>query len=177
MDLSHELKGHEGMIYAQSKSSIYALPHETHTNGLVPGSRKRPSSAAFTVAIPPRFAPLPYSTSRTGIVYDDRMRFHVDSDPTQDHPEQPRRILKIYTELNEAELIAKPDSSDTKAEFQLLPIEIRAATDEEILLVHSQAHLDFVQELAGTFATSPHMTKLTYPRQIRASIETFGISL
>lgn len=115
----------------------------------IPINRKRSRSAAFAVVIPPRFPPLPYSSSRTGIVYDERMRFHVDSDPTEDHPEQPRRILEIFTELNEAGLVAKPGSRDSQSEFQLLPIPIRAATDEEILMVHSREHLDFVQNLAG----------------------------
>lgn len=180
MDPRHEFEGHDTkilvddtlatvpsqpavhlpthVIYAQSGTSIDALPYNsatTRTNGLSLKTRKRSSSAAFAVMIPPRFAALPYSTSRTGIVYDDRMRFHVDSDPTQDHPEQPRRILEIFTELTEAGLVAKPHSTDLKAEFQLLPIEIRAASDEEILLVHSQAHLDFVQELAGSFVDFP----------------------
>lgn len=119
------------------------------TDLALPINRKRSRSTAFAVVIPPRFPPLPYSSSRTGIVYDERMRFHVDSDPTEDHPEQPRRILEVFTELNEAGLVAKPGSRDSQSEFQLLPIPIRAATDEEILMVHSREHLDFVQNLAG----------------------------
>lgn len=146
---SQILPDHLTQTYALSNALVKTSLQSSQISNGVPTSRKRDRSTAFRVTIPPKFPPLPYSTSRTGLVYDERMRFHVDSDPCEDHPEQPRRILEIFTELNEAGLVARPGSTDPAAAYRLLPIPIRAASEEEILLVHSKSHLEFVQNLAG----------------------------
>ena len=66
---------------------------------------------------PPRFAPLPYSSSKTGLVYDARMRFHTEpmSAMQRDleiHPEDPRRILEIFKEIQDAGLVQGPDEPE-----------------------------------------------------------------
>jgi len=101
---------------------------------------KRQSSNA------PKFAPLPYATSRTGLVYDVRMRFHVEPVPKdQDmHPEDPRRIFEVYNELVQAGLVDDPTAPDLVGDYVLLRIPIRSAVKEEILACHSKSSWDFV---------------------------------
>jgi len=97
----------------------------------------------------PKYAPLPYATSRTGLVYDVRMRFHVEPIPKdQDmHPEDPRRIFEVYNELVQAGLVDDPTSPDLLGEYVLLRIPIRSATRNEILACHSERSFEFVMGL------------------------------
>ncbi|KAI9890989.1 MAG: Histone deacetylase hda1 [Vezdaea aestivalis] len=92
--------------------------------------------------------PLAMSSKPSGLYYDPRMRFHVNPDPFDSHPERPERILSIYQELVEAGLVASPGSDDglsTKVLTRLLPYR---AKREEILLVHSDEHYDFIEGTA-----------------------------
>ncbi|CAD0112743.1 unnamed protein product [Aureobasidium uvarum] len=73
---------------------------------------------------------LPYSTSQTGLVYDVRMRFHVEVRPEVNqgvHPEDPRRIYAIYKELVDAGLVDDPNT--------------------EVCAVHTERHYDWVISL------------------------------
>jgi hypothetical protein len=56
---------------------------------------------------PPPDPVLPYSSSRTGLVYDPRMRYHTEIGANEDdiHPEDPRRIFEIFNELKNAGLV------------------------------------------------------------------------
>lgn len=102
------------------------------------------------VVVPPKKPALFYSPLKTGLVYDVRMRYHAKIftlyfeyiDP---HPEDPRRIYRIYKKLAEAGLIQ--DSTLAGAD-ELGPlickIPIREATAEEILQVHTEKHLQFI---------------------------------
>jgi len=94
---------------------------------------------------------LPYSTSSTGLVYDVRMRFHVEVRPEQNqgvHPEDPRRIYAIYQELVEAGLVLGTDEG-LPSEYVLGRIPTRDATKAEICAVHSERHYEWVMGLKG----------------------------
>ena len=71
---------------------------------------------------------------RTGIVEDERYLEHV-MDPG--HPESPERLRVIYKMLEEAEM---------KNLFQM--VKPRAATREELGMIHSSAYIDLVASTA-----------------------------
>ncbi|PSN68434.1 putative histone deacetylase [Corynespora cassiicola Philippines] len=102
---------------------------------------------------PPRFPPLPYSSSKTGLVYDARMRFHAEPaevmmNLNEIHPEDPRRIHEIFQEIQRAGLVQGPDDSDEEGtDEQCWRIYARNATEGEICLVHSPEHYAFIQSL------------------------------
>lgn len=114
---------------------------------------RRPSPQ-IRIPPPPRSMVLPYATSRTGLVYDPRMRFHAEL-PEQStngddiHPEDPRRIHSIFEEIKQAGLVDASTSKGDVNEDQCWRIGIRYATRPEILLVHTQEHYDFVESLQG----------------------------
>ncbi|CAH2354987.1 histone deacetylase Hda1p [[Candida] railenensis] len=92
-----------------------------------------------------------YTTLKTGIAYDVRMRYHAKIftsyfeyiDP---HPEDPRRIYRIYKILAEAGLIQDSALSGTDDIGPLMvKIPVREATSEEILQVHTEEHLKFIE--------------------------------
>ncbi|KAH3901266.1 probable Histone deacetylase HDA1 [Saccharomycodes ludwigii] len=99
---------------------------------------------------------LHYVPLKTGVCYDVRMRYHAKIytsyfeyiDP---HPEDPRRIYRIYKILCENGLIVDPslsidENTDDVGEW-MLRIPIREATDDEILEVHTLEHLNFIKSL------------------------------
>lgn len=95
---------------------------------------------------------LPYATSVTGLVYDVRMRFHVEIKPEQNagvHPEDPRRIWMIYSELVQAGLVDDPDSPGLASQYVLGRIAARQATREEICAIHSERHFKWVMDLTS----------------------------
>lgn len=114
-------------------------------------SEDRQESKRIVVANPPKYAPLPYATSRTGLVYDVRMRFHVEPIPEEEdmHPEDPRRIYTVYMELVEAGLVDDPSMPDARSEYVLGRIPARYATKEEICAVHTERLYDWVMDLAS----------------------------
>ncbi len=125
--------------------------------------RKRSPSADIhdsTVASDPTNAPiivpiqspkLTYTPLKTGLLYDVRMRYHAKMfasyyeyiDP---HPEDPRRIYRIYKLLAENGLITDPTLSgvDDIGDY-FLKIPAREATKDEILTVHTEEHLNFIE--------------------------------
>ena len=117
----------------------------------------RRSLAGVRMPPPPAFAPLPYTSSRTGLVYDDRMRFHAEDEnfnhPDDIHPEDPRRIYAIFHEICEAGLVQ--DTLDDNEELgtcdnKCWRIHIRHATKAEICLIHTPEHFVFVEGLQST---------------------------
>lgn len=99
----------------------------------------------------PKSEMLPYSSSRSGLVYDVRMRFHtepLDAMLSEDdiHPEDPRRIMEIFNELAEAGLVETPSHHVPDPDFSLWRINARPATEEEICLVHTRDHYARVRE-------------------------------
>ncbi|KAF2688822.1 hypothetical protein K458DRAFT_384988 [Lentithecium fluviatile CBS 122367] len=117
---------------------------------------------------PPRFPPLPYSSSKTGLVYDERMRWHSEEQierqhSIDDHPEDPRRIYVIYQEIHNAGLIHGPeDPPEAAREDQCWWIEIRPATSAEICLVHSPDHYRFVESLQHMSVSELNQETLTH---------------
>jgi histone deacetylase 6 len=112
------------------------------------------SSPEVRIAPKPRVAALPYATSRTGLVYDPRMRFHAElpnmsSSEDDIHPEDPRRIHSIFEEIRQAGLVGSSGTDDEPNEQFCWRIAIRMATKPEILLIHTKEHYDFVESLQG----------------------------
>lgn len=105
------------------------------------------------VMIPkPASAALPHASSRTGVVYDARMRFHTEKDTEEEediHPEDPRRIYEIYKALQDADLFENEEGSTSPEEqaFKLWRIAARFAEPSEITLVHSHDHFRFMETL------------------------------
>ncbi|KAJ5165675.1 Histone deacetylase superfamily [Penicillium coprophilum] len=91
-------------------------------------------------------AGLPLASLATGLCYDHRMRYHCEVRPQSDvHPEDPRRIYYIYKELCRAGLVDDPESSRPLAPKTLQRIHARNATEEEVTLIHTDAHYAFVR--------------------------------
>lgn len=100
--------------------------------------------------------PAPYKSSLpTGLCYDVRMRYHCELDPPKQrldyHPEDPRRIFKIYKELCMAGLVKDPLlNSGTVIPNPLVNIPAREVGEDEVCLVHDKSHFDFMKTTAGT---------------------------
>lgn len=103
------------------------------------------------VVVPHKRPELFYTPLKTGLVYDVRMRYHAKIftsyfeyiDP---HPEDPRRIYRIYKKLAEAGLVLDKSLSGTEDIGPLMvKIPIREATADEILEVHTEEHLKFIE--------------------------------
>lgn len=96
-----------------------------------------------------RMKGLSVSQLPTGLCYDERMRYHSEVSATTGdnvHPEDPRRIYRIYKELCEAGLVAEvADKSNILAKIPLRRIDAREATRDECQLVHTIRHYDFVR--------------------------------
>ncbi|KAF9388777.1 Histone deacetylase hda1, partial [Mortierella sp. AD011] len=70
-------------------------------------------------------------STKTGYVYDVRMKHHNNVHGDDDHPEDPRRIWRIFDALVEA-----------KISKRMIKIPSREATFEELNLVHTDDHID-----------------------------------
>lgn len=99
--------------------------------------------------------PAPYlSLLPTGLCYDVRMRYHCELDPPKlrldYHPEDPRRIFKIYKELCIAGLV-KEDLLNIGPVIPnpLVRIQAREVTEAEVCLVHDKRHFDFMQSTSS----------------------------
>lgn len=99
--------------------------------------------------------PLPFVALKTGLCYDVRMRYHAkvvnsQSDYTDPHPEDPRRVYRIYKALAEAGLVPLNGASGAalieSTLMQLVPA--REATKEEVTLTHSNEHWEFIKRTA-----------------------------
>nr|5IKK_A Chain A, Histone deacetylase clr3 [Schizosaccharomyces pombe 972h-] len=77
---------------------------------------------------------------KSGLCYDPRMRFHATLSEVDDHPEDPRRVLRVFEAIKKAGYVSNvPSPSDV-----FLRIPAREATLEELLQVHSQEMYDRV---------------------------------
>ncbi|KAF9998630.1 Histone deacetylase hda1, partial [Modicella reniformis] len=77
-------------------------------------------------------------STRTGYVYDVRMRFHSNVHGDDDHPEDPRRIWRIYEALKNAGCTNR-----------MVKIPSREATLDELRLIHSNTHIEHIQKTSG----------------------------
>lgn len=97
----------------------------------------------------------PYtSTLPTGLCYDVRMRYHCELDPPKQrldyHPEDPRRIFKIYKELCMAGLVKDELlNTGTVIPNPLMSIPARQVTEAEVCLVHDKKHFEFMKSTAS----------------------------
>uniref|UniRef100_A0A093V872 Histone deacetylase n=1 Tax=Talaromyces marneffei PM1 TaxID=1077442 RepID=A0A093V872_TALMA len=93
---------------------------------------------------------LPVASLPTGLCYDIRMRYHCEVRPAAEvHPEDPRRIYYIYKEICRAGLVEDPDIVATPRMLAPVPlkrIDARNATKEEVELVHTDEHYQFVSD-------------------------------
>ncbi|KAF9094123.1 Histone deacetylase hda1 [Mortierella sp. AM989] len=84
-------------------------------------------------------APLPQPdrigerSTRTGYVYDVRMRFHSNVHGDEEHPEDPRRIWKIFDALKSKGCISR-----------MVKVQSREATNEELNYVHTADHINSI---------------------------------
>lgn len=99
---------------------------------------------------PAKYANLPYSTLQTGLVYDVRMRFHVEAEPPEDdlHPEDPRRIHAIFEAFVNAGLAWREGESGPVNDHYMGRIDARMVTRDEVCLVHTLNHWHWVQSLS-----------------------------
>lgn len=99
---------------------------------------------------PAKHSKLPYATLQTGLVYDVRMRFHVEPEPTEEdiHPEDPRRIHAIFESFVHAGLAWADGSKGPSNDYYMGRIDVRKVTKEEVCLVHASAHWDWVQSIS-----------------------------
>jgi hypothetical protein len=96
--------------------------------------------------------PLPISSLRTGFCYDIRMRFHQTIDYRDTHPEDPRRIYRIYKEFALAGLIEDRETQSANPGELMMRLRARHATEDEILLVHTKEHLAEMRATESIFA-------------------------
>ncbi|KAF2660148.1 hypothetical protein K491DRAFT_589511 [Lophiostoma macrostomum CBS 122681] len=151
--------GSAGLRLSSNQSSIPVRPGDSSATHSDAGSEDMDfsistvSSVQVRIPPPPRFSPLPYATSKTGLVYDARMRLH--SEPLtmtireeEIHPEDPRRIHEIFQEIQQAGLVQGPEEDEEDAkEDQCWRIQARHATKGEVCLIHTIEHYDFIESL------------------------------
>lgn len=93
-----------------------------------------------------------YTPLRTGFCYDVRMRYHAKIvtsafDYVDPHPEDPRRIYRVYKALAESGIIIDPRLEGLDEVGDLMQkVPIRFASDEELLLVHTKEHVEFIKK-------------------------------
>ena len=153
LDGKHPLENHDGETNGAENKRIKLEEHTESKNG---PTKAEPMSVALKenggmVVVPPAQPQLFYVPLKTGLVYDVRMRYHAKIftsyfeyiDP---HPEDPRRIYRIYKKLAETGLIhdTSLSGSDHLGPY-MTKIPVREATAEEILEVHSKEHLLYIQ--------------------------------
>ncbi|MBM6383479.1 MAG: hypothetical protein JSY10_05725 [Paenibacillus sp.] len=80
---------------------------------------------------------------KTGFVYDTAMSYHATPNPMEIHPEDPRRIFKIFNILEQHGILR-----------ECRRIVSRRATKQEILLVHNIIHYRKLRDTEGWFLLS-----------------------
>lgn len=92
----------------------------------------------------------------TGCCYDNRMKYHANADFSESphHPEDPRRIEAIMQEFAEGGLIYDGSEADLAQILKNSPtkymwrIPARQAREDEICLVHTASHYEWVRSLS-----------------------------
>jgi len=152
----------EPVFKAESKSITRAVSTINSTTPALKGTGHRRDVKFFEdsqldprtdVPRPAKFRHLPYATAQTGLVYDVRMRFHVEALPSESdvHPEDPRRIHAIFEALVHAGL-AWRESAEGSSDYYMGRIDAREVTKNEVCLVHTETHWDWVQSLSNKTA-------------------------
>lgn len=148
---SHENEnGTQANGKTESSMEIEKERLETTTDSENGTKRQKIEASPSLVVVPHKKPDLFYTPLKTGVVYDVRMRYHAKIftsyfeyiDP---HPEDPRRIYRIYKKLAEAGLIQDKSLSGSEDIGPLMvKIPTREATSAEILEVHSEEHLRYI---------------------------------
>ncbi|TID19812.1 hypothetical protein CANINC_003695 [Pichia inconspicua] len=148
--LANELNSTE---YRSASNTIKPLKNEDVEMSEATGMEFKANdlNTSSDIIVTPRKPDFSYILLKTGLVYDVRMRYHAKLftsyfeyiDP---HPEDPRRIYRIYKILAENGLIIDPTLSGANDIGDYMQkITIREATKEEILAVHSEEHLKYIE--------------------------------
>ena len=146
---------HPASTYATREASLPAkVASQLHIESTPSDDEESDDDELLLRTIPKRPA-LKYAMLPTGLCYDSRMRYHTELDPPKDradfHPEDPRRIFWIYRTFCESGLVDDPDMSIKPiVALPLLKIDVRHATQSEILLVHNEEHFNFLKQTAST---------------------------
>ncbi|SCU90881.1 LAMI_0E03950g1_1 [Lachancea mirantina] len=150
-----EVKSSENMVVKREnglENGVKRSPEVDLDDGIGTTENGVKKSQNRAVIVPKCRPKIRYSLLKTGLCYDVRMRYHAKIltsyfeyiDP---HPEDPRRIYRIYKILAENGLVSDPTLSGVDDIGDLMQkIPVREATKEEILKVHSQEHLEFIEK-------------------------------
>jgi hypothetical protein len=124
------------------EDSASHLPVTSSRSPRIPrASSSSPRTISNQTQFPAVVAPMALTKHRslkTGFVYDTVMSYHATPDPMEIHPEDPRRIFKIFNILDRHGLLK-----------ECLRIQSRRATKEEILLVHNIVHFRKLRDTSG----------------------------
>ncbi|KAF2216535.1 hypothetical protein CERZMDRAFT_34007 [Cercospora zeae-maydis SCOH1-5] len=147
-----------GDVTGKQAIGAYNATASPHPDTLLKGKGIRRGSQAFDHQLvarkdgpkPAKFEHLPYGTLQTGLVYDVRMRFHAEAEPSEDdlHPEDPRRIHAIFEAFVHAGLAWRDGDSGSANDYYMGRIDARMVTRDEVCLVHTRNHWDWVRSLA-----------------------------
>ncbi|KAK9464085.1 uncharacterized protein V1516DRAFT_100484 [Lipomyces oligophaga] len=95
---------------------------------------------------------LPRALLKTGLCYDMRMRYHAKiinnaHDYLDPHPEDPRRVYRIYKALADAGLVGLAGATGAMhiSSMVMQHIPAREAEKEEVTLVHDEKHWAFIE--------------------------------
>ncbi|KAG0301146.1 Histone deacetylase hda1, partial [Linnemannia gamsii] len=114
------------------------VPASSETGDDGPSIPMSGQSAVVTSATPrPQPDIIDGRSTKTGYVYDVRMRFHQNIHGDNDHPEDPRRIWKIYEALKNAGCLTR-----------MVKLPSREATQAELALVHTAEHIQTITDTA-----------------------------
>ncbi|KAF9985429.1 Histone deacetylase hda1 [Mortierella antarctica] len=118
----------------QAASSSLSLPRGSQAESEVEADDEpdwTEETELDTAVLMPQPEQLDGRSTKTGYVYDVRMRFHNNVHGDDDHPEDPRRIWRIFDALNTAQCTDR-----------MIKVPSREATSEELSLVHTESHID-----------------------------------
>ncbi|KAF9142091.1 Histone deacetylase hda1 [Mortierella sp. GBA39] len=114
------------------------VPTSSETGDDGPSTPMSGQSAVVATATPrPQPDTIDGRSTKTGYVYDVRMRFHQNIHGDHDHPEDPRRIWKIYEALKNAGCLTR-----------MVKLPSREATQAELGLVHTEEHIQTITDTA-----------------------------
>ncbi|OSS47788.1 hypothetical protein B5807_06562 [Epicoccum nigrum] len=150
-----QLPPYESTVFPRSAS--HYVDSRSDRMDITQTALHRRASPQVRIPPKPRTLALPIATLKTGLVYDPRMRFHAElpseTSVEEIHPEDPRRIHSIFEEIREAGLVRGPGSSDNDEHDDFCwRIGIRPAEKHEILLIHTEAHYNFIASLPNMTA-------------------------
>ncbi|KAF9273354.1 Histone deacetylase hda1 [Mortierella alpina] len=125
----------------QAASSSLSLPQSSRSESEVQaddGPDWTEDTEQDTAVLIPQPEQLDGRSTKTGYVYDVRMRHHNNVHGDDDHPEDPRRIWRIFDALNTAQCTDR-----------MIKVPSREATSEELGLVHTESHIENITKTSA----------------------------